>query len=488
MKETNKPLADIGLIGLAVMGENLCMNIESKGYAVAVYNIDPQTTVTRFMQSRGQGKNITDCYSLEDLVANLKPPRKILMMIRAGKPIDDMIDALLPLLDKGDILIDGGNSAFSDSARRLHKSESHGILYVGMGVSGGEEGALKGPSLMPGGSPAAWPHLIDLLTAIAAKANGLPCCHWVGEGGAGHFVKMVHNGIEYGDMQLIAEACLIMRDCLNMTADEQAAVFRKWNTGKLSSYLIEITAAILAKKDEDGLPVIDTILDVAGQKGTGKWAVEAALDEGSPLTLIAEAVFARFLSADKDGRTLMAGLFPQDKVPLSTDREAVLNQLQDALYAAKIISYTQGFSLLKQAADTYGWQIDFGGIALLWQGGCIIRSTFLSRIREAFIQNPRLPNLLAAPYFTREIQGALNGWRQTCSLCTLQGLSAPAMQSALSYFDGLRTAASTANILQAQRDYFGAHTFEKTTHPRGEFFHINWTGEGGETASTTYNA
>ena len=479
--------ADIGLVGLAVMGENLVMNMESKGFSVAVFN---RTTskVKAFVEGRAKGKNIIGTYSIEELVAALKKPRKVMLMVKAGQPVDDFIDLLLPHLEKGDIIIDGGNSHFPDTARRVEYVESKGLYYIGTGVSGGEEGALKGPSLMPGGSPAAWPHVQPILQAIAAHVDGQPCCDWVGEGGAGHFVKMVHNGIEYGDMQLIVEAYLVMRDVLHMTPDAMAAVFAEWNKGELDSYLIEITAEILAMKDEDGSPLIDKILDTAGQKGTGKWTAVTALDEGVPLTLIAEAVFARYLSSDKPGREQAAGILPAETSGQAGEQQQMIEAIRQALLAAKIISYTQGYLLMAAAGQTHQWHLNFGGIAMMWRGGCIIRSAFLGKIKEAFDDNPSLNNLLLAPHFTETIRRCLPGWRQVVALAATQGIPLPAMTSALSYYDGLRAARGGANLLQAQRDYFGAHTYERVDKPRGQFFHTNWTGEGGDTAAGTYNA
>ncbi len=479
--------ADIGLVGLAVMGENLVMNMESKGFTVAVFNRTVQK-VTDFVEGRAKGKNIIGTYSLEELVKSLKTPRKIMLMVKAGKPVDDFIDALIPHLDKGDIIMDGGNSHFPDTTRRTQYVESKGLLYIGTGVSGGEEGALKGPSIMPGGSPAAWPHVKPILQAIAAHVDGQPCCDWVGENGAGHFVKMVHNGIEYGDMQLICEAYFLMREALGMSADEMHEVFAEWNKGELDSYLIEITRDILAKKDEDGSPLVDKILDTAGQKGTGKWTGIAALDEGVPLTLIVEAVFSRSLSADKDGRVKASKQLKGPGKTFAGDKKKFIDSIRKALYASKIISYTQGYLLMKAAAETYGWNLNFGGIALMWRGGCIIRSVFLGKIKEAFDKDPNLDNLLLAPYFTQAIHDAQDAWRDVCAQAITLGAPAPAMTSALAYYDGLRTARLPANLLQAQRDYFGAHTYERLDKPRGEFFHTDWTGEGGATASTQYNA
>ncbi len=480
-------LADIGLIGLAVMGENLVMNMESKGFTVAVFN---RTTskVTNFVEGRAKGKNIIGCYSIEELAQNLAKPRKVMMMVKAGEAVDNMIEQLLKVLEPGDIIIDGGNSHFPDTARRTAYVESKGLYYIGTGVSGGEEGALKGPSMMPGGSPEAWPYVKPIFQSICAHVNGEPCCDWVGENGAGHFVKMVHNGIEYGDMQLICEAYQLMRDYLGMSADEMHEVFKKWNEGVLDSYLIEITTDILAKKDTDGQPLVDKILDTDGQKGTGKWTGIEALNEGTPLTLIGEAVFARCLSAIKEARVEASRVLTGPEKKFTGDREAFIENIRKALYAAKIISYAQGYALMRAAAKTYGWNLNYGGIALMWRGGCIIRSVFLGKIKEAFEKNPALDNLLLDEYFTKEIEGCTDGWRKVCAEAMLAGVPIPAMTSALNYFDGIRTARMSANLLQAQRDYFGAHTYERVDAPRGEFFHTDWTGHGGNTTANTYNA
>ena len=480
--------ADIGLIGLAVMGENLVMNMESKGFTVAVYN---RTTskVKNFVEGRAKGLNIIGTYSLEELVANLKKPRRVMMMVKAGAAVDQLIDQLIPLLEKGDILIDGGNSHFPDTIRRTQYVESKGLLYIGTGVSGGEEGALKGPSMMPGGSPAAWPFVKDVFQAICAKVeDGSPCCDWVGENGAGHFVKMVHNGIEYGDMQLICEAYQLMRDGLGMSADEMHEVFKAWNETELDSYLIEITRDILAYKDTDGQPIVDKILDTAGQKGTGKWTGIAALDEGVSLTLIGEAVFARCLSAMKEERVEAAKAFPKAGVQIEcADRAAFIEKVRKALYASKIISYAQGYTLMRAAAKTYGWNLNYGGIALMWRGGCIIRSVFLGKIKEAYDKDPQLENLLLDPYFGETIKALVPAWRDVVAEAVRHGIPMPAFSSALSYFDGYTTEKLPANLLQAQRDYFGAHTYERLDSPRGQFFHTNWTGHGGNTSASTYN-
>ena len=485
--ERNMKKADIGLVGLAVMGENLVMNMESKGFTVAVYN-RTVSKVDNFVNGRGKGKNSIGCHSLEELISQLEKPRKVFMMVKAGTAVDDMIHQLLPLLEDGDILIDGGNSHFPDTIRRTKEVEQAGKLYIGTGVSGGEEGALTGPSMMPGGSPAAWPQVKPIFQAICAKvADGSPCCDWVGENGAGHFVKMVHNGIEYGDMQLICEAYQIMRDYLRMSSQEMHEVFKKWNESELESYLIEITGDILAYRDEDGEPLVEKILDKAGQKGTGKWTGIAALEEGIPLTLIGEAVFARCLSAMKDERVEASGVYKREIPEFSGNRDEFIECIRQALLASKIISYAQGYVLMRTAAANYGWNLNYGGIALMWRGGCIIRSSFLGKIKEAFDRNPELSNLLLDPYFEKLIKGLVPAWRKVAAAAMQAGVPAPAMTSALSYFDGYTTGRLSANLLQAQRDYFGAHTYERLDAPRGEFFHTNWTGHGGSTAATTYD-
>ena len=481
-----KKQADIGLIGLAVMGENLALNMESRGFAVAVFNRTAEKT-DNFINGRAAGRNIIGCHTLEELVTRLEKPRRVFMMVKAGQAVDDMIEALLPLLDDGDILIDGGNSHFPDTIRRTAYVEAQGKLYLGVGVSGGEEGALHGPSLMPGGSAAAWPQVRPILEAICARApDGSPCCGWVGANGAGHFVKMVHNGIEYGDMQLICEAYQLMRDLLRMPDGEIGEVFAAWNRTELNSYLIGITSEILAYPDTDGTPLVENILDTAGQKGTGKWAAAAALDEGVPLTLIGEAVFARCLSARKDERTAAARQYARTVPPFTGERAAMIESIRQALYAAKIISYAQGYALLRAAAGTYEWELDYGGIALLWRGGCIIRSAFLDQIKAAYDRDPGLESLLLDPYFRQTLQSHLLAWRTVAAAAIQYGVPAPAMTAALSYFDGCTTERLPANLLQAQRDYFGAHTYERLDCPRGQFFHTNWTGRGGDTAAGTY--
>jgi 6-phosphogluconate dehydrogenase len=478
--------ADIGLVGLAVMGENLVLNIESRGFTVAVYNRTVEK-VDDFVRGRAQGKRILGAHSIEELVATLKSPRKVMLMVKAGKPVDDFIELLLPHLEKGDIIIDGGNSHFPDTIRRTKYLESKGFLFIGTGVSGGEEGALRGPSVMPGGSPAAWPHVKPIFQAIAAKVeDGTPCCDWVGNDGAGHFVKMVHNGIEYGDMQLICEAYQIMKDQLGMSAGEMHEVFKKWNKGDLDSYLIEITRDILAYLDEDGQPLVDKILDTAGQKGTGKWTSVVSLDLGVPLTMISEAVFARCISAAKEERTAASQVLVGPAAKFAGDRKSFLDDLEKALYASKIVSYTQGYVLLKAAAAEFKWDLNYGGIALLWRGGCIIRSVFLGKIKDAFDRNPALANLLLDPFFTGRILASQEAWRRVVSAASLYGVWVPAMSAALNYFDGYRSGRLPANLLQAQRDYFGAHMYERLDRPRGKFFHTNWTGRGGETSSSAY--
>ncbi len=484
-----KAVSDIGLIGLAVMGENLVLNMESKGFHVSVYNRTVEK-VDKFMEGRGKGKNIYGAHSLEDFVASLKTPRKVFLMVKAGQAVDAFIDQLIPVLEPGDIIIDGGNTHFPDTTRRTEYVESKGLLYIGTGVSGGEEGALKGPSMMPGGSPAAWPHVKPIFQSVCAKvADGSPCCDWVGEGGAGHFVKMVHNGIEYGDIQLICECYQIMKDILGMTNEEMHEVFAEWNRGDLDSYLIEITRDILAKKDEDGNYVLDYILDTAGQKGTGKWTAISALDNGVALTLIGESVFARCLSAQKDERVAASKILEGPKpAPFTGDRKAFLEDLRRALFAAKVVSYAQGYALMRAAAKEYGWNLNYGGIALMWRGGCIIRSVFLGKIKEAFDNNPAIANILLDPYFTGKLAEAQQGWRNVLATAIMNGVPVPCLTAGLEYYDGYRSERLPANLLQAQRDFFGAHTYERTDRPRGEFFHTNWTGHGGDTVAGTYIA
>ncbi|MFO7656081.1 MAG: decarboxylating NADP(+)-dependent phosphogluconate dehydrogenase [Bacteroidales bacterium] len=481
-----KKLADIGLIGLAVMGENLVLNMESKGFTVAVFNRTVEK-VDKFVNGRGKGKNFIGAHSIEDLVKSLERPRKVMMLVKAGKAVDDFIELLIPHLEAGDIIIDGGNSHFPDTIRRTKYVESKGLLYIGTGVSGGEEGALLGPSIMPGGSNAAWPHVKSIFQSISAKVeDGSPCCDWVGENGAGHFVKMVHNGIEYGDMQLICEAYQIMKELLGMTPDEMHEVFKEWNKGELDSYLIEITRDILAFKDEDGTALVEKILDTAGQKGTGKWTAVAALDQGVPLTLIGEAVFARCLSAQKDERVRASKMLTGPAKKFTGNKKEFIEDIKQALFASKLVSYAQGYVLMRAAASEYGWNLNNGGIALMWRGGCIIRSVFLGKIKEAFDKNPNLENLLLDPYFKNKVVAAQDGWRRVVAAAAMQGIPVPAFSTALAYYDGYRSERLPANLLQAQRDYFGAHTYERLDKPRGEFFHTNWTGRGGDTASSTY--
>jgi 6-phosphogluconate dehydrogenase len=478
--------ADIGLIGLAVMGENLILNMESKGFTVACFN-RTVSKVDNFVNGRAKGKNIIGCKTIEELVASLKTPRKIMLMVKAGQPVDDFIELLLPHLENGDIIIDGGNSHFPDTIRRTQYVESKGKLYIGTGVSGGEEGALRGPSIMPGGSPAAWPHVKPIFQSICAKTDdGSPCCDWVGENGAGHFVKMTHNGIEYGDMQMICEVYSMMKEGLNLSNQEMHQIFTEWNDGELKSYLIEITRDILAYKDEQGNEVIDIILDTAGQKGTGKWTVIAALDSGQPLTLVGEAVFARCLSAIKQERIEASKILRGPKAKFKGDKKKFINDLRSALYAAKIVSYAQGYQLMRAAAKEYKWNLNNGGIALMWRGGCIIRSVFLGDIKKAFDKNPNLVNLLLDPFFKKAVTKAQTSWRRVVTTAVKLGVPMPAISSALAYYDGYRHERLPANLLQAQRDYFGAHTYERVDKPRGEFFHTNWTGRGGQTAASTY--
>jgi 6-phosphogluconate dehydrogenase len=486
-----KKLSDIGLIGLAVMGENLILNMASKGYTVTAYNrsIDK---VESFINGRAKGESIRGAYSVEELVESLAIPRKIMIMVKSGAPVDATIELLLPLLDKGDIIIDGGNTHFPDTIRREKYCAEKGINFVGAGVSGGEEGALKGPSIMPGGSVEAWQAVKPIFQDISAKVDdGSPCCDYVGENGAGHFVKMVHNGIEYGDMQLLCEAYQIMKDVLGMSADEMHEVFKEWNTTELDSYLVEITRDILAFKDEDGSPLVEKILDTAGQKGTGKWTGIVALDLGVPLTLIAESVFARCISALKDERVEASKMITGPAKTFNgnaAEKAAFIEDLRQAVLASKIVSYAQGYTLMREAAKEYDWNLNYGGIALMWRGGCIIRSAFLGKIKEAYDKNPGLNNLLLDDYFRDTVVGAQEGWRRVVVNAITTGVPAPCLTAALNYFDGYRTARLPANLLQAQRDYFGAHTYERTDKPRGEFFHTNWTGRGGNTSSSTYNA
>lgn len=477
--------ANIGLIGLAVMGQNLVLNMNDHGFKVAVYN-RTISKVDEFLEGPAQGTQVVGCHSLQALVDSLETPRKIMLMVKAGNVVDQYIEELIPLLSPGDIIIDGGNSLFTDTNRRTQYLKDKGLSYIGTGVSGGEEGARHGPSIMPGGNKDAWPTVKPIFQAISAHVGNDPCCEWVGDNGAGHYVKMVHNGIEYGDMQLICEAYQLLKEGLGLSTDEMQAIFAEWNQGELSSYLIEITANILAYKDENGEALLENILDTAGQKGTGKWTGINALDLGIPLTLIGESVFARCLSAQKDERVRAAEALPKAQHGFSGDKAAMIEAIRHALYASKIISYAQGFRLMREASKEYGFALNYGDIALMWRGGCIIRSQFLNDIKQAYEQNPELENLLLADYFVAAMQQAEAGWRQAVILGIQMGIPTPAFSSALAYYDGYRSARLPANLLQAQRDYFGAHMYERTDKPRGEFFHTDWTGHGGKTASTTY--
>ena len=461
-----------GLAGLAVMGENLVLNIESRGFSVSVYNRTYAKT-EKFMAGRARGKNIAGFESVKSFVESLESPRRIMMMLKAGDPVDQFIDQLIPYLEEGDIIIDGGNSNFHDTIRRLEYVEQKGFRFIGSGVSGGEEGALKGPSIMPGGSAAAWPYLEPVFMAAAAKVDdGTPCCAWMGPGGSGHFVKMVHNGIEYGDMQLICEAYHFMKEIMGMDNNEIHSTFARWNKGELSSYLIEITAEIMAFRDQDGFAVVDRVLDAAGQKGTGKWTVDASLDYGIPLSLISESVFARCLSSFKEMRTEASKALSGHVAKFEGDKHVLLEDLGKALYCAKIISYTQGFGLLQAASEEYGWQLNYADIARIWRGGCIIRSAFLDRIAEAYTENPKLANVLLAPYFKEQLVGSQMSLRRVGATALMAGIPMPCHSAAINYFDGLRTQRLPANLLQAQRDYFGAHTYERVDEEGS--FHTDW--------------
>jgi len=485
----DKESCDIGLIGLAVMGQNLVLNMNDHGFRVAVFN-RTVSKVDDFLNDEAKGTKIVGCHSVEELVKALKKPRRVMLMVKAGDTVDEMINQVAPNLEKGDILIDGGNSHYPDTNRRTRRLNEKGILFIGTGVSGGEEGARHGPSIMPGGNPEAWPHVKDIFQSIAAKVeDGTPCCDWVGENGAGHYVKMVHNGIEYGDMQLICEAYQLLKDGLGLTPDELHQIFADWNTGELDSYLIEITAAILAKKDDDGKPVIDKILDTAGQKGTGKWTVTSAADLGMPLTLIGEAVFGRCLSALKDERVAASKILtgPKHKID-SQDRKIFVEDVRRALYCSKMISYAQGYMLLRAAAKEEGWHLNMGGVALMWRGGCIIRSHFLGKIKDAYDKNPNLTNLLLDDFFSNVLNNYQAAWRHAIIHAIGFGVPTPAFSTALAFYDGYRSERLPANLLQAQRDFFGAHTYERIDKPRGQFFHTNWTGYGGRVASGSYNA
>ncbi|HUD14082.1 MAG TPA: decarboxylating NADP(+)-dependent phosphogluconate dehydrogenase [Terracidiphilus sp.] len=480
---------DIGLIGLAVMGQNLVLNMNDHGFKVAVFN-RTVSKVDDFIANEAKGTQVVGAHSIQEFVSLLKRPRRVMFMVKAGDTVDQMIDHVLPYLEAGDIVIDGGNSLFTDSNRRTKDLAAKGILFIGTGVSGGEEGARFGPSIMPGGNPAAWPHVKDIFQSIAAKVeDGTPCCDWVGEAGAGHYVKMVHNGIEYGDMQLICEAYDLLQRGLGLSADDLQQVFTDWNQGELDSYLIEISSQIFAKKDEDGKPIVDKILDTAGQKGTGKWTIFSALDLGQPVTLIGESVFARCLSALKEERVEASAILegPAAKVVVS-DSTAFIEDVRRALYCSKIISYAQGYMLLRAAAKENGWNLNMGGIALMWRGGCIIRSRFLGEIKEAFDKNKAIDNLLLDDFFSSALNRYQDSWRKAIVHAVELGVPTPAFSTALAFFDGYRTARLPANLLQAQRDFFGAHTYERVDRPRGQFFHTNWTGRGGRVSSSTYNA
>ena len=487
-----EPQGDLALIGLAVMGQNLILNMNDHGFTVVAYN---RTTdkVDQFLANEAKGTKVLGAHSIAEMVSKLKKPRRVMMLVKAGKPVDEFIEQLIPALEPGDIIIDGGNSLFDDTNRRQKYVEGKGLLYIGTGVSGGEEGARRGPSIMPGGSPAAWPHVKEIFQAVSAKVEGnVPCCDWVGEAGAGHYVKMVHNGIEYGDMQLICEAYNIMKTGLGMSAQEMHEVFAEWNTGELDSYLIEISRDILGKKDEDGTALVDKILDTAGQKGTGKWTVINSQDLGIPITLMAEAVYSRCVSALKYERVKAARKLKGPRPALTSiaanpaKKKQFIADIRDALYASKIVSYAQGYMLMREAAKQYKWNLNYGGIALMWRGGCIIRSRFLGKIKEAYDHNPKLSNLLLDDYFRGEIKRSQKGWRNIVATAAKKGIPTPAFSTALNFFDQYRSAVLPANLLQAQRDYFGAHTYERVDKPRGEFFHTNWTGRGGTTASSTY--
>lgn len=480
-------LGDMGLIGLAVMGQNLVLNMNDHGFRVVVYN-RTVAKVDEFLQGTAKGTQVTGAHSIQELVQKLKRPRRVMLMVKAGDPVDEFIEQLLPYLEKGDIIIDGGNSLFTDTNRRTEDLKKKGLIFIGTGISGGEEGARHGPSIMPGGNPDGWPHVKPIFQAIAAKVDGQPCCDWVGDNGAGHYVKMVHNGIEYGDMQLISEAYNLMKNGLQVDNQKLHQVFADWNQKELNSYLIEITSHIFSTLDLDGSPLVDKILDVAGQKGTGKWTVINALDLGMPLTLIAEAVFARCLSAIKEERVEASQVLPGPQPTFSGNQEQFIEWIRHALYASKIISYAQGFMLMRQAADEYHWKLNYGAVALMWRGGCIIRSSFLGKIKEAFDRNPQLKNLLLDQFFLNEMKNVQTGWRKVVGAAAEMGIAIPCFGTALTFYDGYRTARLPANLLQAQRDYFGAHTYERVDRPRGQFFHTDWAGTGGNVSSGSYNA
>jgi 6-phosphogluconate dehydrogenase len=483
-----EPNADIALIGLAVMGQNLILNMNDHGFTVVAFN-RTVSKVDDFLNQEAKGTKVIGAHSLEEMARLLRKPRRVMLMVKAGAPVDEFIEHLLPHLEAGDIIIDGGNSLFEDTIRRAKYVESKGLFYVGTGVSGGEEGARHGPSIMPGGSPAAWPHVKDIFQGIAAKVeDGAPCCDWVGENGAGHFVKMVHNGIEYGDMQLICEAYNLMKTGLGLSAEEMHKIFADWQQSELNSYLVEITRDILAFKDTDGQPLVDKILDTAGQKGTGKWTVVSSQELAMPVTLIAEAVYARMISALKEERVAASKKLRGPNPLIKGDRAKITEDIRKALYASKIISYAQGYMLMRAAAQQYKWNLNYGGIALMWRGGCIIRSIFLGKIKEAFDKNPKLTNLMTEPFFRKALNSSHRSWRNAVALAVKKGIPVPAFGTALAFYDSYRSERLPANLLQAQRDYFGAHTYERLDKPRGEFFHTNWTGHGGAVSSGSYTA
>ncbi len=478
--------ADIGLIGLAVMGQNLALNMNDHGFTVAVFN-RTVSKVDDMLAGPAKGTHVIGTHSLEEFFKQLKRPKRVFLMVKAGQPVDDLIAECLPFLEKGDIVIDGGNSLYTDTQRRCDELKAKGINFIGTGISGGEEGARHGPSIMPGGNPDAWPHVRNILQAIAAQVDGKPCCDWVGDGGAGHYVKMVHNGIEYGDMQLICEAYDLLHRGLGLKDQDLHDVFSNWNKGELDSYLIEITSAIFSHLDADGKPLLDHILDVAGQKGTGKWTGIDALNLGVPVTLIGEAVFARCLSAIKEERVAASKVLKGPSTTFQGDRQGFIQDLSQALYASKLISYAQGFMLMRQAAHDYKWRLNYGGIAMMWRGGCIIRSRFLGKIKDAYDNNPALNNLLLDPFFQKALQQAQEGWRRVISTAVQIGIPTPCMSTALAFYDGYRSARLPANLLQAQRDFFGAHTYERIDQPRGKFFHTDWSGTGGKVSAGSYS-
>ena len=477
--------ADIGLIGLAVMGQNLVLNMHDHGYRVAVFN-RTLSKVDDFLAQAAKGTTIIGTHSIEEFVKKLKRPRKIMLMVKAGVPVDEFIEILLPLLEEGDIIIDGGNSLFTDTIRRCESLREKGIIFLGVGISGGEEGARHGPSIMPGGNSDGWPHVKEIFQSISAKTEGEPCCDWVGDAGAGHYVKMIHNGIEYGDMQLISEAYSLLKNGLGLSAEEMHDIFKEWNQGDLNSYLIEITAEIFRVEEKGGGLLLDKILDVAGQKGTGKWTVINSLDLGIPLTLISEAVFARCLSALKEQRVAASKLLTGPESKYEGDKQEFIDAIRQALYASKIISYAQGFMLMQQAAQDYSWHLNYGSVALMWRGGGIIRSQFLGQIKQAFDKNPMLKNLLLDDFFLQEIATRQVGWRQAVANAVKLGIAVPCFSTALTFYDGYRTANLPANLLQAMRDFFGAHTYERNDQPRGHFFHTDWSGTGGNVSSGSY--